>query len=226
MPKGLGADYTVSVTELQEIAREFMLAGEVPMIWGPPGIGKSQSIHQAAADAGYEMHDIRALQLDPVDVRGLPHLADGVTHWAAPGFLPSTDSEDNHLIFFDELPSAPPSVQAALYQLIQGPLHRRLPAAEGRFDDRGWQPRVGQGTGSPDAFAIGEPLRSLRCCRTRGRTRVDSLGDTRRHGCRGDLLHQPQAGRAVPVRSKVVGRTRFSMSRASGRRYPGFSACH
>ena len=63
--------------------------------------------------------DVRALLLDPVDLRGIPwrDSADR-TRWAPPAFLPPTDDPGRWLINLEELPSAVPMVQAALYQLV------------------------------------------------------------------------------------------------------------
>lgn len=90
-------------------------------VWGPPGVGKSAIIREVADDHGLEVRDVRAVLLDPVDLRGLPHVnGDGRAHWAVPDFLPR---EGKGVLFLDELPAAPPLVQAACYQLI---LDRRL----------------------------------------------------------------------------------------------------
>ena len=53
------------------------LIGErVPLhIWGACGVGKSQIVAQVAADRKCEFLDIRAVQLDPVDLRGLPRIS-------------------------------------------------------------------------------------------------------------------------------------------------------
>ncbi len=85
-------------------------------LWGPPGVGKSQVVAQTAAALGRELIDIRAVLLDPVDLRGLPQInGDGRTHWRAPAFLPTAGQG---VLFLDELNAAPPLVQAACYQLI------------------------------------------------------------------------------------------------------------
>lgn len=85
-------------------------------LWGPPGVGKSQVVAQTAAALGYAIADIRAVLLDPVDLRGLPQISpDGRTHWRAPAFLPTAGQG---VLFLDELNAAPPLVQAACYQLI------------------------------------------------------------------------------------------------------------
>ena len=90
-------------------------------IWGAPGVGKSQIVKQASEKLGIELRDVRAVLLDPVDLRGLPKIDDNnVTTWSAPDFLPSSGQG---ILFLDELNAAPPLVQASCYQLI---LDRRI----------------------------------------------------------------------------------------------------
>ena len=90
-------------------------------LWGPPGVGKSQVVQQTAERLGLDIIDIRALLLDPVDLRGLPSIsADGLSTWCPPAFLPR---QGRGVLFLDELNAAPPLVQAACYQLV---LDRRL----------------------------------------------------------------------------------------------------
>ena len=73
---------------------------------------------QVAADGGREYVDVRALLLDPVDLRGIPWRdAADRTRWAPPVFLPPTDDTGLWLINLEELPSCVPMVQATLYQL-------------------------------------------------------------------------------------------------------------
>ena len=94
------------------------------MVWSPPGIGKSHVMRQVAEDMGMEYIDVRALMLDPVDLRGIPWKdEDNRTRWAPPVFLPPNTidgqpNEQKYLINLEELSSAPPMVQAALYQLV------------------------------------------------------------------------------------------------------------
>jgi hypothetical protein len=89
-------------------------------VWGAPGIGKSAVIRQLAASLKKSLRDVRALLLDPVDLRGLPYFSDGQSKWATPDFLPK-DGEG--ILFLDELNAAPAMVQASCYQLI---LDRKL----------------------------------------------------------------------------------------------------
>ncbi|MCY4440510.1 MAG: MoxR family ATPase, partial [Deltaproteobacteria bacterium] len=74
---------------------------------------------QVAADTNRQYIDVRALLLDPVDLRGIPWRdTDDRTRWAPPAFLPRSDDTGRWLINLEELPSAVPLVQAALYQLV------------------------------------------------------------------------------------------------------------
>ncbi len=93
-------------------------------LWGAPGIGKSQIVAQVAKDRAYKLIDVRAVLLDPVDLRGLPHITDDkLAAWCPPSFLPREDDKDKGIVFLDELNAAPPLVQAACYQLV---LDRRI----------------------------------------------------------------------------------------------------
>lgn len=131
------------------------LIGErVPLhIWGPCGTGKSQIVGQVASDLEYEFLDVRAVQLDPVDLRGLPRISSDQTEWVPPKFLPTSGKG---ILFLDELTSAPQMTQAGCYQLV---LDRRL--GEYRLPDE-W---VVIAAGNPASergvhFAMPRPLRN------------------------------------------------------------------
>ena len=110
-----------------------LLSAHQPVfLWGAPGVGKSQVVAKVAADRGMALRDIRAVLLDPVDLRGLPRLENGRAEWCPPAFLPGPDDSEQGIIFLDELNAAPPLVQAACYQLV---LDRRI--GEYRLPD-GW----------------------------------------------------------------------------------------
>jgi hypothetical protein len=100
--------------------RTLIAARQPAFIWGAPGIGKSSVVAQLATSLNLALQDIRALLLDPVDLRGLPYVEEGRSRWAMPEFLPSNGSG---VLFLDELNAAPGMVQAAFYQLV---LDRRL----------------------------------------------------------------------------------------------------
>lgn len=98
---------------------EDVLPSRLPvMIWGQPGIGKSDIVRQTAKKLGRPVTDVRAVLLDPVDLRGLPHVnGDGRAHWCPPAFLPYDPAAKN-IIFLDELAQAPAMTQAACLQLM------------------------------------------------------------------------------------------------------------
>ena len=94
------------------------------MLWGPPGVGKSDMIRQTAARHQAPVIDIRLSQMEPSDLRGIPFRNDGNVEWAVPAILPDAQRHGGQgILFLDEITSAPPSVSAAAYQLI---LDRRL----------------------------------------------------------------------------------------------------
>jgi hypothetical protein len=97
-------------------------------IWGPPGIGKSDTVAQVASTLGGALVDIRLNLLDPIDLRGMPfpNKEKGQVDWMPLGELPSAEFCAQYpvvVLFLDEMNSAPPSVQAAAYQLT---LNRRI----------------------------------------------------------------------------------------------------
>jgi hypothetical protein len=94
------------------------------MLWGPPGVGKSQMVAQVAEQHGVAVIDIRLSQMEPSDLRGIPFRAGERVEWAPPAMLPDAERHgEQGILFLDEITSAPPSVSAAAYQLI---LDRRL----------------------------------------------------------------------------------------------------
>jgi len=94
------------------------------MIWGPPGVGKSQLVSQVAQKHDRMLIDIRLSQMEPSDLRGIPFKDGDKVEWAVPSMLPDAEKHGSEgILFLDEITSAPPSVSAAAYQLI---LDRRL----------------------------------------------------------------------------------------------------
>lgn len=98
------------------------------MLWGPPGVGKSQIVMQIANRHQVAVIDIRLSQMEPSDLRGIPFRVGDLVEWAVPALLPNAERHGTAgILFLDEITSAPPSVSAAAYQLI---LDRRLGAYE------------------------------------------------------------------------------------------------
>ena len=116
------------------------------MLWGPPGVGKSQMVAHIAERHSVPVIDIRLSQMEPSDLRGIPFRVDDKVQWAVPAILPDTTRHGaSGILFLDEITSAPPAVSAAAYQLIldrrlgeyQVPEHWAIFAAGNRQGDRG-----------------------------------------------------------------------------------------
>ena len=56
--------------------RTLVAARQPVFIWGPHGVGKSSVIAQLARFLNLSLRDIRALLLDPEDLRCLPYVAE------------------------------------------------------------------------------------------------------------------------------------------------------
>jgi hypothetical protein len=94
------------------------------MLWGPPGVGKSDMVREVAQNHQAPVIDIRLSQMEPSDLRGIPFRVNGSVEWAIPSILPNGERHGAEgILFLDEITSAPPTVSAAAYQLI---LDRRL----------------------------------------------------------------------------------------------------
>ena len=96
------------------------------MLWGPPGVGKSQAIRQIAknieerTDKKTKITDVRLLLFNPIDLRGIPtsNADKTLAVWLKPQIFQMDDSEDIvNILFLDEISAAPQSVQAAAYQI-------------------------------------------------------------------------------------------------------------
>jgi len=134
----------ISTTELYNHI-DTLLQTDTPLfIHGSPGIGKSYIVADVAKKHSLELVDVRLSQMDPVDLRGVPSIKEDQTVWMPPVFFPK-DKNSNGILFLDELNSAPPSVQAAIYQLVLNrkmgeyelPDGWRIICAGNRISDRG-----------------------------------------------------------------------------------------
>lgn len=96
------------------------------MLWGPPGVGKSQAIRQIAQEIRegtgktVRVTDVRLLLFNPIDLRGIPTAnADRtLAVWLKPQIFQMDAGDDVvNILFLDEISAAPQSVQAAAYQI-------------------------------------------------------------------------------------------------------------
>lgn len=143
-------NHTITPNELKDVLKVSVQERFPLMIWGPPGVGKSQVTREVAEEIGYDFYDIRASLIDPVDLRGLPHIENGITKWAPPAFLPPSNGDGKYLVMLDEITVAAPAIQASLYQLVQDrrigeytlPVGAAVVAAGNRPEDLGVSNRM------------------------------------------------------------------------------------
>jgi len=110
----------MNAKELKHVL-EGLIESKIPtFLWGNPGVGKSSVVSQIANEHDMEFVDLRLSLLDPTDLRGIPFFDkdEKSAVWAKPEFLPKSESEVKGILFLDEINSAPPTIQAAAYQLI------------------------------------------------------------------------------------------------------------
>ena len=115
---------TQTPNEAKAAIRKCFKVNRPVFMWGPPGIGKSDIVHQIGDEQGREVIDVRLSLWEPTDIKGIPFYnpSSSTMEWAPPIELPS-DPESTAILFLDELNSAAPATQAAAYQLI---LNRRV----------------------------------------------------------------------------------------------------
>ncbi|WP_027342087.1 AAA family ATPase [Hamadaea tsunoensis] len=92
------------------------------LLWGEPGIGKSATLRQLADGLGEPLETVIASVHEPSDFAGLPIVgedpaANGIP-MAPPDWAVRLAKRGTGLVFFDELSSAPPAVQAALLRVV------------------------------------------------------------------------------------------------------------
>lgn len=118
-------------TQTKAAVSKCLTANLPVMLWGSPGIGKSDLMLQTSDAMGGLLVDIRLSQYDSVDMRGIPSVDSGFTTWNPPNTLPfvgsAFDTPENKdrliLLFLDEILQALPAVQSTAFQLV---LDRRV----------------------------------------------------------------------------------------------------
>lgn len=138
---------TINAVDLDtgaQLLAEYVNADTPAMLWGPPGVGKSDAVKEAADARKIGFIDLRVATLEAVDLRGLPHVENNIAKWSIPDFFPREDRDGKEGIFFLDEINQNRDTFAACYQLVLnrcvGP-HKLLPgwrivAAGNRQGDR------------------------------------------------------------------------------------------
>ena len=89
------------------------------IIWGPPGIGKTDRISQEAARRDWHMETVISSVRQPDDFAGLPHITDDGVILVPPDWGKRlATSEAPSILFLDEISCAAPATQGALLRVV------------------------------------------------------------------------------------------------------------
>jgi hypothetical protein len=92
------------------------------LLLSPPGVGKSETVAQAAVEAGLTCRSLLGTQIAPEDVSGIPRIVGERSVFCPPRVLLPEEPQP-FCLFLDELPACTPDIQKAFYSLL---LERRL----------------------------------------------------------------------------------------------------
>lgn len=120
-PAGTLVTETITLSQAKALIR--CLAHEQSLLLlSPPGVGKSDSVAQAAAEAELPCRSLLGTQIAPEDVSGIPRIVGERSVFCPPRIL-LPDNPEPFCLFLDELPACAPDIQKAFYSLL---LERRL----------------------------------------------------------------------------------------------------
>lgn len=93
------------------------------IIWGNPGQGKSSIINTITSSFGFHLETVIASISEPTDFSGLPYFEGGKTLRGRPLWVDNVitlaaEQKKTSVVFYDELSTAPPAVQAATLRPI------------------------------------------------------------------------------------------------------------
>ena len=140
---------TVTPGQLSRILNDMAISGGFPvMIWGAPGIGKSEIVREVARDRKLEVLDMRLNYYEESDLLGIPMRTDEGMKFIKYSSFPSSG---HGLWFFDELTHARTSIQGLVFELIN----------DGKIEDYsvpdGWRHFVGA-SNLPRHKSISNPM--------------------------------------------------------------------
>lgn len=112
---------TVTLNQANQLIR-CLAHQESILLLSPPGVGKSDTVLQAAKSAGLPCRSLLGTQIAPEDVSGVPRIIDERSVFCPPRVL-LPESNEPFCLFLDELPACTPDIQKAFYSLL---LERRI----------------------------------------------------------------------------------------------------
>jgi len=107
----------VRIDDVKFLCKKIMKAGEIPLLWGHFGVGKTDIAKQIATETKRELIILIISQMEPGDLIGLPvrDMEQKKTTFLKPDWWP----EDEYtLLFIDEINRAHKSIRNAIMQLL------------------------------------------------------------------------------------------------------------
>jgi hypothetical protein len=119
-------EHECTIAEAAILLETLTDADDAVMIWGPPGVGKSDIVRQLGAKKKRKVIEFRTNIREPVDVRGIPVPCEktGTTRWFVPDELPQVERDGAEgYLFIDEINTGSPQMMAVMFGLV---LDRRV----------------------------------------------------------------------------------------------------
>ncbi len=114
-------DETITLNQAKKLV-QCMAHEQSFMFLSAPGVGKSEMVYQAAAEAGLPCRSLLGTQIAPEDVSGIPRIVGERSVFCPPRLL-LPERPEPFCLFLDELPACTPDIQKSFYSLL---LERRL----------------------------------------------------------------------------------------------------
>src|SRR5262245_29632176 len=191
---------TVTLSEAKALIHAMAHDQSIRLL-SPPGLGKSQLVQQAAAEAGLACRSLLGTQIAPEDVSGIPRIVGERSVFCPPRIL-LPEHPEPFCLFLDELPACTPDVQKAFYSLL---LERRI--GEHLLPAGAWVVSAGNRIEDRALVRALSSESRVHPAGARRRAGVADLGAGRRHSSRHPGLHHLHAGGADapgPARAGAV----------------------
>ena len=107
---------------MQNVVRDAMAvaiqADQPVLLWSSPGEGKSALVEQIASQLGRPCEVVIGSVREASDFAGLPMRTGDSVSFVPPRWARRCEERPDTIVFFDELTTAPPSVQAAMLRVV------------------------------------------------------------------------------------------------------------
>lgn len=130
-PDGESLSESVTLGQARQLIRTLAHRQSL-LLLSAPGVGKSDTVAAAAAEAGLPCRSLLGTQIAPEDVSGIPRIVGERSVFCPPRVL-LPESNEPFCLFLDELPACTPDIQKAFYSLL---LERRI--GEHRLPEGTW----------------------------------------------------------------------------------------